>query len=82
MIFLLLASAPLSVAARDVRVFLWFPLTAHGFGNILPLRIPGPALLGFLFLIPGTLVHMFSDPGILASTLRLTALFHILPLGA
>jgi hypothetical protein len=44
--------------------------------------VPGPALLGFLFMIPGTLVHMFSDPGILASTLRLTAVYHILPLAA
>ena len=42
----------------------------------------GPALLGFFFLIPGTLVHMFSDPSILVFVLRATALYHILPLAA
>jgi hypothetical protein len=43
--------------------------------------IPGPAFLGFLFLIPGTLVNMFSQPSILFFTLHATAVYHILPLG-
>ncbi|MGH7982410.1 MAG: hypothetical protein ACREFF_04595 [Candidatus Udaeobacter sp.] len=42
----------------------------------------GPALLGCFFLIPGTLVHMFSDPSILPFTLRATALYHLLPIAA
>ena len=42
--------------------------------------IPGPALLGFLFLIPGTLVHMFSDSAIVVSFLYATSLYHLLPL--
>ena len=46
------------------------------------LYVPGPAFLGFLFLIPGTLVHMFSDPQLLPFALRATALYHILPLSA
>jgi len=40
----------------------------------------GPALLGFFFLIPGTLVHMFSDPSILPFTLRATAIYHLVPM--
>jgi hypothetical protein len=44
-------------------------------------RFPGPAFLGFLFLIPGTLAHMFSQPSILPFVLRATAVYHILPLG-
>jgi hypothetical protein len=40
----------------------------------------GPALLGFFFLIPGTLVHMFSDPNILVFNLQATALYHVLPM--
>jgi hypothetical protein len=40
----------------------------------------GPALFGFFFLIPGTLVHMFSDPSILSFTLRATAIYHLLPI--
>ena len=40
----------------------------------------GPALLGFFFLIPGTLVHIFSDPTILPFTLRATAIYHLVPM--
>ena len=40
----------------------------------------GPALLGFFFLIPGTLVRMFSDPTILPFTLRATSIYHLVPM--
>jgi hypothetical protein len=40
---------------------------------------PGPAFLGFLFLIPGTLANM-SHPGFVLSMLRATAIYHLLPL--
>jgi hypothetical protein len=42
--------------------------------------IPGPAFLGFLFLIPGTVVHMFSDPSIIVAFIYATAIYHLLPL--
>ena len=41
---------------------------------------PGPALLGILFLIPGTLANMFSDPKIVLFFLHATSIYHILPL--
>ena len=42
--------------------------------------IPGPALLGFLFLVPGALANMFSDPGILLALLLTTSVYHLLPI--
>jgi hypothetical protein len=40
---------------------------------------PGPAFLGFLFLIPGTLANI-SDPRFVSFVVQATAIYHLFPL--
>jgi hypothetical protein len=80
-----------SIAARRLRVrrpvwhrillaaYLALVFTPSIVTDFFLFRFPGPAFLGFLFLIPGTLANI-SHPGFVSSVLRATAFYHLLPL--
>jgi hypothetical protein len=42
--------------------------------------IPGPAVLGFLLLLPTMVMKLFSDPGLVFAVFGTTCVYHLLPM--
>ncbi len=73
--------------AANPRRYRWFfalvlalVFTPSVISDFFLFMIPGPAFLGFLVLVPGMLVQLFSDLRVFVAILVTTFVYHLLPL--